>query len=76
MKKIFCFGAGFVAVLLFFSGSHTTVQAQQPAALVIEGGTLIDGNGGTPVVNSAVVIQGNRIAALGRKGQLTYPPNA
>src|SRR5436309_216841 len=38
--------------LLIFSSIHTdqaAAQAQQPSTLVIEGGTLIDGNGGTPV---------------------------
>jgi hypothetical protein len=51
-------------------------RAQQPATLVIEGGSLIDGNGGTPVRDALVVIQGNKIATVGRKGQFTYPPNA
>ena len=45
------------------------MSAQQPAAvLVVEGGTLIDGNGGPPVQSAAVVIQGNRIVGVGRKG--------
>lgn len=47
-----------------------------PSSLVIDGATLIDGNGGTPLQNSAVVITGNKITAVGRKGQVTYPPNA
>ena len=63
-----------LALVLTFGGIRT--QAQQAAALVIEGGTLIDGNGGAPVPNSAIVIQGNKITAVGRKGQTTYPPNA
>jgi hypothetical protein len=50
-------------------------QAQQPA-VVIEGGTLIDGNGGAPVPDSIVVIQGNRITAVGRRGQTTVPAGA
>jgi imidazolonepropionase-like amidohydrolase len=47
-----------------------------PTSLVIEGGTLIDGNGGTPVRDALIVITGNRIANVSRKGQLSYPPNA
>jgi len=31
-------------------------QGQQQGALVIRGGTLIDGNGGAPVANSAVIL--------------------
>src|SRR5258706_245231 len=53
-----------------------SAQAPQPASLVIEGGTLIDGNGGTPVPDSVVVIQGNKITAVGRKGQVSVPANA
>ena len=45
-----------------------------PAALVIEGGTLIDGNGGAPVRDAVVIIQGNRITSVSRKGQATYRP--
>jgi hypothetical protein len=52
------------------------LAAQQPAALVIEGGTLIDGNGGAPVRDSVVVIQGNKITAVSRTGQGTYPAGA
>ncbi len=51
-------------------------QAPQGQALVLDGGTLIDGNGGAPVPNSVVVIQGNRITAVGRKGSVTVPANA
>lgn len=38
------------------------VDAQAQQALVIQGGTLVDGNGGRTVANSFVVIQGNQIA--------------
>ena len=69
-------GVSILAVILVLIHGGANVQAQQPAALVIEGGTLVDGNGGVPVSNSVVVIQGNRIAAVGRKGQTTYPPNS
>jgi imidazolonepropionase-like amidohydrolase len=58
---------------LSVSGS---VDAQGQQALVIRGGTLIDGNGGAPVANSVIVIQGNRIAAVGRAGQVQVPAGA
>jgi len=50
-------------------------RAQQQT-LVIQGGTLIDGNGGSPVPNSVIVIQGNRITAVGRAGQVQVPAGA
>ena len=43
---------------------------------MIEGGTLIDGNGGTPVKDSVVVIEGNKITKVSSKGQTPYPANA
>ena len=64
-----------VLVVLIFHYGHST-YAQQPTALVIEGGTLIDGNGGAPVPESLVVIQGSKIAAVSRKGQAAIPAGA
>src|SRR5262249_52400996 len=62
------------ALALCVSAAAISARAQSP--LVIEGATLIDGNGGAPVPNSVIVIQGNKIASVSRKGQGTYPPNA
>ena len=45
-------------------------------ALVIEGGTLIDGNGGPPLPNAAIVVEGDRITSVGEAGEANYPPNA
>ena len=54
-----------------------SAQAPQPEpVLVIEGATLIDGNGGGPLPDSAIVIRGNRIASVARRGEAPYPPNA
>jgi hypothetical protein len=50
-------------------------QTQAPP-LVIDGGTLIDGNGGAPVRDALVIIQGNKITTVARKGQTSYPANA
>jgi len=52
----------------------STGYAQQPAALVITRGTLIDGNGGAPVHDVVVVIEGNKIASVSRRGQASYSP--
>jgi imidazolonepropionase-like amidohydrolase len=58
-------------------GGEATVGAQaQQQVLVIQGGTLIDGNGGAPVPNSVVVVTGNRITAVGRQGQVQVPAGA
>ena len=51
-------------------------EAQGQQAIVIQGGTLLDGNGGPPVANSVIVIQGNRITAVGAAGQVQIPAGA
>ncbi len=66
-----------LVLLLTFFGGLRSAQAQEAPALVIEGGTLIDGNGGMPVKDSIVVIQGNKITSVSRKGQIAaLPANA
>ena len=63
--------AALVALLCYVS-----IGAQQRAAVVIAGGTLIDGNGGPPVPDTVVVLQGNRITAVARRGQVPIPAGA
>ena len=48
--------------------------ASRTTALV--GGTLIDGFGGRPVRNSVILIDGERISAVGVQGTLAIPANA
>jgi amidohydrolase family protein len=60
-------------VLVLSVGFQSRAQDQ---TLVIEGGTLLDGNGGAPVKNAVVVIEGNRFKAVGVKGKVTYPKTA
>ncbi len=55
--------------------SPVQAPAQNPT-LVLEGGTLIDGTGGTPINDAVVVIEGSRIQAVGTRGQVSYPANA
>lgn len=63
--------------LVLVAAALVALDAQgQAPPLVIEGGTLIDGNGGAPVANAVVVVQGNRITSVTRVGQGAYPPNA
>ena len=48
----------------------------QRGTLVIEGATLIDGTGREPLRDAVIVVEGERIKALGPKGQVTAPPGA
>lgn len=60
---------GFVVGLLFCF--YTTAQTK---ALV--GGTLIDGYGSTPIKNSVIIIDGDKIVKVGTVGQTDIPANA
>ena len=76
MKKLVFAGSVASVLALLASSAVGPVGAQPQQAVVIQGGTLIDGNGGAPVPNSVVVIQGNRITAVGRAGQVQVPAGA
>ena len=43
---------------------------------VIAGATLIDGNGGSPVPDSVIVVEGARIVAVGPRSSIQLPPGA
>jgi amidohydrolase family protein/IPT/TIG domain-containing protein len=75
MKKSIVLPLAFFVAVFCAIAVHVAAQAQQPA-LVIEGGTLIDGNGGAPVSDAVVIIQGNKITSVSRKGQGSYPAGA
>lgn len=52
------------------------VSTQPKAIKALVGGTLIDGFGGRPIRNSVVLIEGDRISAVGQVGTLQVPQNA
>ena len=55
-----------IATLLIYAfvvSIPTSLAGQGPVAIV--GATIIDGNGGAPLVNGTIVIKGNRITAIG-----------
>lgn len=56
---------------ILFVSSSTLAQTK---ALV--GGTLIDGYGGKPLLNSVIVIEGERIKAIGTVGNIEIPKGA
>ena len=45
-------------------------------AIVILGATLMDGSGRAPLRDSAVIIEGDQIVAVGRRGQVKIPAGA
>lgn len=50
--------------------------AAQQRTLVLEGGTVIDGTGKPPIADAVVVVEGNRIKAVGARGRVQYPAGA
>jgi imidazolonepropionase-like amidohydrolase len=52
------------------------VAASQSSVKALVGGTLIDGYGGKPLQNSVIIIEGERIMAIGQVGQLSIPTGA
>jgi imidazolonepropionase-like amidohydrolase len=63
MKKIYLF------IVCLFTAAN--IFSQEMKALV--GGTLIDGFGGQPIYNSVVLIEGEKIKAVGHQGNLEVP---
>jgi imidazolonepropionase-like amidohydrolase len=58
---------------------HEVNQVAQPNSnhvIAIVGATLIDGRGGPPVPNAAVVVRGERIVAVGKRAGVNIPPGA
>jgi imidazolonepropionase-like amidohydrolase len=65
IKSTFC-------ALLLFAG----IAANAEAAIALVGGRLIDGWGGPPLDDSVIVLEGDRIAAVGARGAVPIPAAA
>src|SRR5918992_1372988 len=65
-----------LAILGFYSPTDFTGQAQSGNVKALVGGTLIDGFGSTPIRNSVVIIEGERIKSVGQVGSLAIPRGA
>lgn len=52
------------------------ISPEQKGALVISGATLIDGNGGNPIPDSVVVIEGDKIISAGPRDHVVVPKRA
>lgn len=63
-------------VLLATQGVLGQAEFSPNDILVIEGGTLIDGTGSPARPNTTIVIEGQRITAIGERNQITAPQGA
>lgn len=68
---------GFMLVLAFVANWQPAWPQQRTEGkpLVLKGATLIDGTGRPPIPDALVVIEGDRIKAVGGK-EINYPPDA
>jgi len=69
-----------VVVAAFLAATAAGVLAQRAATptrvKALVGGLLIDGYAGPPIRNSVILIDGDRIGAVGQVGSLAVPPGA
>ena len=62
---------------LFLVAAYSPVAAQQPTGVTLfEGARIILGDGSAPIEDGALVIENNRIVAVGRKDQVAAPAGA
>ena len=62
--------------LVLLASAQGGAAAQEARVKALVGGTLIDGFGGPPIRNSVVIVDGERIAAVGQVGTLAIPAGA
>ncbi len=67
-----------ISFIFALATSHLTISSQAQASKVkaLVGGTLIDGFGSRPIRNSVIIIEGERIKAVGQIGAVSIPPGA
>lgn len=59
---------------LLFSGQ--AAQSAAPPVTVVEGATVIDGVSDAPIQNAVLVIDGDTIRSIGKRGMIAAPPKA
>jgi imidazolonepropionase-like amidohydrolase len=64
------------AIVVGCSSQGAREAPASSAITVFEGARLITGDGGAPVENSVFIVENNRFAAVGRKGELDVPSGA
>ena len=68
---------GLMLAGLALAVTHPTAQAQAPSTrMAIVGGTVVDGNGGAPIADAVVLIDGARITAVGARSAVPIPADA
>lgn len=61
---------------IVLAGMLVATAANAAGLKALVGGRLIDGNGGPPIANSVILVDGARITAVGTTASLAVPPGA
>ncbi|MEW5900273.1 MAG: amidohydrolase family protein [Acidobacteriota bacterium] len=73
-RKVFLFFLSLALTGAFLSASAE--KKEEPVVIALVGGTLIDGNGGSPLPNAVVLIEGQKIKAVGSAAATKIPDKA
>ena len=65
-----------VIALIFLTSLSFDLEAKKHKTIAFVGATLIDGTGAAPVANTVVLIEGNKIKAVGAKAKVEIPDQA
>ena len=68
------FSAAILLFFLLFASCGNPAPQIRPIAIV--GGTLIDGTGSPPVMDAAILIEGDRFQQVGTRGEVLIPEDA
>ena len=55
------------------AGGASAAQVAPPPPTLFEGARIVDGSGGAPIENGALLVQDGRVTAVGRRGAVTPP---
>ena len=64
------------AVTIITAATLAITATAASAVTALVGGRLIDGNGGPPLANSVILVDGDKVAAIGTVGSLGIPAGA
>ena len=76
MKRRYFLLSGWLCLWWLCSPFPAHTQKALADKLALVGGRLIDGNEGPPLENSVILVEGNRIVAVGRVGEVKIPADA
>ena len=63
-------------LVIVTAATALSALAQQPRAIVLDNVRIVDGTGAAPIENGRIVLQGERIAAVGPAAKVAAPANA